>query len=179
MRKGHRQKSRTCQGHDHPSLPWVLNSEAPLAHPPTKWGRVSDLPGYQKSAPLHMPAEPKRMELAGCSPGEILFVCFLPARVSLLLLPIDLQLFLSLASPGQWPRSTLKCFFSSLDYIWWLWRYGCLGEEDKFSVIGQNLFLAPKAVSFLNSYIYIYIYIYICFCNEKYWKMQKSRKKGK
>ena len=41
-----------------------------------------------------MPAEPKRMELAGCGPGEILFVCFLPARVSLLLLPIDLVISL-------------------------------------------------------------------------------------
>ena len=149
MRKGHRQKSRTFQGHDHPSLPWVLNS----AHPPTKWGRVSDLPGYQKSAPLHMPAEPKRMELAGCGPGEILcdfYQLEFPSFFCLLI-----SLFLSLASPGQWPRSTLKCFFSSLDYIWWLWRYGCLGEEDKFSVIGQNLFSAPKAVSFLNSYINI------------------------
>lgn len=53
------------------------------------------------------------------------------------------------------PRSTLRCFFSSLEYIWRLCRCDYLEDTDKFRVIRQNLFSAPK--SKCTSLIHIYI----------------------
>lgn len=63
-----------------PRCPWVLNSgtsEGLLACPAYCVQEViSDLHCSRRSAhPLHLPAEPKRIELIGNVPGEILFVC--------------------------------------------------------------------------------------------------------
>lgn len=78
-------RSRTCQGHSHTTLPWVLNagaSEGLLACSACCVKEViSDMPCYRRSAaPLHLPTEPKGGTDRNGSKRVFVCVCFFASK---------------------------------------------------------------------------------------------------